>query len=251
MSCNGCGQIPGTPLRCGQCKTTMYCSAECQRSDWSYHKRLCRRPSAANPSAAVPASPAAASTSAQAVATPAAAATNAGSITSTGPSETATEEEKLDWYRHREWRPEAKQEFKPTKLEGTTPSETLSRATSKSAWNGADTWEEKNMTSWATQWLENSLPTVDEVMGLTVTVNKVSGDASACFVRGKIRYLFDLELSLKIGNHQVNIVDFCDHEQNPEVKAPRDLGDQKTGLVKAWIAEKRLLFVSAYQQTEM
>ena len=232
--CSSCGKNPGTPLRCGQCKSTVYCSAECQRSDWPFHRRICKPQVAATPvtnskPAETPKPPAAAL-----------------------PTEKTKEDESLDWYRHREWRPQDKQEFVPAKIEikeqvvGGT--DTATRAAGKSAWNGAETWEEKDMTSWARSWLETNLT---EQVGQSgeVTVQKVSGDASLCFVRGKLRYLFDLEISLKVGNGEVHVSDFSDHEETPETKCPRDFSADRVRELKEWIGNKRQTFVVAYQKT--
>ena len=39
--CANCGAKTSTMKRCGQCKLVKYCSAECQRTDWSSHKKRC------------------------------------------------------------------------------------------------------------------------------------------------------------------------------------------------------------------
>ncbi|KAF2120360.1 hypothetical protein BDV96DRAFT_595904 [Lophiotrema nucula] len=42
---------PSTPLKaCANCKTTLYCSRECQKADWKHHKHTCNKTS--NPSPA-------------------------------------------------------------------------------------------------------------------------------------------------------------------------------------------------------
>lgn len=47
--CKGCFKpIEGKVLRCGVCKET-YCSQQCQREDWKYHKRICKKPAPAEP----------------------------------------------------------------------------------------------------------------------------------------------------------------------------------------------------------
>ena len=40
-SCSFCQQSSGSMKRCGRCRRTTYCSAECQRMDWDFHKKLC------------------------------------------------------------------------------------------------------------------------------------------------------------------------------------------------------------------
>ncbi|RDX40255.1 hypothetical protein OH76DRAFT_1413096 [Lentinus brumalis] len=41
MGCGVCGRRATS--RCGQCQSVSYCSAECQRADWSTHKTTCRQ----------------------------------------------------------------------------------------------------------------------------------------------------------------------------------------------------------------
>merc|ERR1719201_2557572 len=71
-----------------------------------------------------------------------------------------------DWYRHREWIPEKKEIFVPTKINadaaGAYPSGELAgrgdlKRGSSSAWNAAGTWEDKDMTPWWTQRLPEAL----------------------------------------------------------------------------------------------
>lgn len=46
--CNMCGRT-GVPLkRCSKCQTVFYCSSECQRKQWSFHKPMCRTPGEAS-----------------------------------------------------------------------------------------------------------------------------------------------------------------------------------------------------------
>jgi hypothetical protein len=42
--CHNCHKDIQKPLRCGVCKRVTYCSAQCQRDDWTFHKRTCRKP---------------------------------------------------------------------------------------------------------------------------------------------------------------------------------------------------------------
>lgn len=37
--CKICSKV--SSLLCGQCQTTVYCSKQCQQSDWENHKRIC------------------------------------------------------------------------------------------------------------------------------------------------------------------------------------------------------------------
>ena len=55
--CSSC-HAKGATFRCTVCKLVFYCTSDCQRSDWPFHRRLCVKPAAA-PAAAEPAAPAA------------------------------------------------------------------------------------------------------------------------------------------------------------------------------------------------
>ncbi len=45
--CSGCDK-PGNHKKCGDCRTVMYCSRECQVKDWPRHKEKCKRLKEAN-----------------------------------------------------------------------------------------------------------------------------------------------------------------------------------------------------------
>lgn len=51
-SCSGCGTPQselGSPLsHCAKCKTQFYCSRECQKNDWKFHKKSCSTTTNAN-----------------------------------------------------------------------------------------------------------------------------------------------------------------------------------------------------------
>jgi hypothetical protein len=38
--CDSCGKV--APMSCGACKCVSYCSSECQKKTWKYHKHLCK-----------------------------------------------------------------------------------------------------------------------------------------------------------------------------------------------------------------
>ncbi|KAJ8753239.1 hypothetical protein K2173_017851 [Erythroxylum novogranatense] len=71
-----------------------------------------------------------------------------------------------------------------------------------SVWNGAGTWEEKNLNSWATQRIKELLVSVGslEFPGgrAEVTEAKCSGDAFLVTVRNKKRANYTFELTIKI-----------------------------------------------------
>jgi hypothetical protein len=41
--CGACKKDPQIPKRCSRCRSIVYCSVECQRSNWPQHKLLCKR----------------------------------------------------------------------------------------------------------------------------------------------------------------------------------------------------------------
>jgi hypothetical protein len=40
-ACAACGTGDATFMRCGRCRSTMYCSKDCQKDDWPRHKEEC------------------------------------------------------------------------------------------------------------------------------------------------------------------------------------------------------------------
>lgn len=75
-----------------------------------------------------------------------------------------------------------------------------------SAWNQGNTFEEKDMTTWAKTTIEKLLPTVSVPLAANAGVEGVvrvdeltdlSGDASIAVVRGAKRYIFDFTFTLK------------------------------------------------------
>jgi len=43
LKCEQCGLSEGQLLRCSRCKNAWYCNAECQKSAWAVHKKLCKK----------------------------------------------------------------------------------------------------------------------------------------------------------------------------------------------------------------
>ena len=41
--CFSCGKLPAKSLHCGACHLVNYCSATCQKKDWSRHKLCCKK----------------------------------------------------------------------------------------------------------------------------------------------------------------------------------------------------------------
>ena len=189
--CHNCHKEVGNPLRCSVCKKASYCSQQCQRDDWRYHKRACKKaeaPKAKSPKRDAPAKEpprprkTAASPKAEA---------------------DVEDNEDITWYRHREWKPtsEPKKEFAPTQIEAETAA-SVPVPTVGSVWNAAGTFEDKDVTSMAQamlrEMLRDDLPSVDVAGGILgiEEVKSVEGDASKPVIRGTRRHLFDLSFNM-------------------------------------------------------
>mmetsp|Transcript_18182 Transcript_18182/g.23937 ORF Transcript_18182/g.23937 Transcript_18182/m.23937 type:complete len:224 (+) Transcript_18182:130-801(+) len=80
------------------------------------------------------------------------------------------------------------------------------RQGSSSAWNAAQTWEEKDCTEWAKRRLKELLMPleVEAPNNVTVEVTQVeslTGDAHIAVVRGRPRYIWDFAVTLKFTAH--------------------------------------------------
>jgi len=194
--CQNCGKDTTKPLRCGICKKVSYCSQECQKSDWPFHKRNCKKPEAPKPKAS-PAEKEAKKEQKE-------------ETKKRDADEKVVDEgdESFEWYKHREWKPtaEPKQEFKPMQISEAQAVATASSAapSAGSIWNKAGTWEEKDVTALAISSLQQTLetpalPSIDAAGGgLSVeSIGKVEGDASKPVIRGKQRHIFDLSFEVK------------------------------------------------------
>lgn len=196
-TCLGCGVEVAKPLRCGKCQKAVYCSAQCQRSDWLYHKRGCSKPEEKAKPKAKPS-----------------AEKKADRPTDRPPAEPERREEKivdndaenLTWYRHREWKPtaEPKAEFKPVQIkEGDEAVANPATDTGAgSAWNAAGTWEDRDVTALAKDTFARALSyldTIDVAGGVLMAddVTNVEGEASKPVIRGKLRHMFDFAFNIK------------------------------------------------------
>ncbi|GAX13490.1 hypothetical protein FisN_36Lh045 [Fistulifera solaris] len=100
-------------------------------------------------------------------------------------------------YFHNELSEDAKKligDIAPQKLETVPVEETSTKEAGKSAWNKAGTWEEKDVSAWGQESLQESLQatTFQHAEGLaTVTSATVSGHASVATVRGKKRLIYE------------------------------------------------------------
>lgn len=188
--CHNCHKEVLKALRCGVCKKVSYCTPQCQKDDWPYHKRTCKKPAEVKtPAVEKPPAHFKEPQRKQRV-----------------EEKVVESEETLNWYRHREWKPteEPKREFSPTLLAGkdAEAASMTKKPSAGSAWNAAGTWEDKDVTSMARQTLQvklEGLPDIEAASG-TISVTEVSdieGDASKPVIRGKMRHIFDLSFKLK------------------------------------------------------
>lgn len=221
--CKNCLQTCAKSFKCGTCKVVIYCSAKCQREDWQFHKRSCkkampkvlcrcgyvfketemfcrtcggRRPDADNLAKGPPMRPQ------QSVA------------------EVVNETEVDGWYRHREWQPEEKKEFRPVRIDaeeqallpespgcikGEQPketaiasafaSETPCTTPAESATSAEAPSEERNMISWWSQRLSSLQLSVDEPeLDVKVEpITDITGTASIRRSQGISHCVFDIE----------------------------------------------------------
>lgn len=79
----------------------------------------------------------------------------------------------------------------PQKIDGPIVEE--APATGASAWNKAGTWEEKDCTNWAKESLEKIMLETSTSEWKITKANVDSGHASVAMVRGKKRYIFEME----------------------------------------------------------
>jgi hypothetical protein len=179
-------------LRCGVCKKVAYCSAACQKDDWRFHKRTCKPEEPKEKKAPEKSAPSSART--------------AEKKKQAEEEKVVEDDEKLDWYRHREWKPanEPKKEFRPTQITAEEGQATSGgeKPTAGSAWNAAGTWEEKDVTAHAHKTLKarlDALPSVDVAGGslAIVDIADLEGDASKPIIRGIQRHMFDLSFKVK------------------------------------------------------
>lgn len=196
--CYNCHKDIQKALRCGICKKVEYCSAQCQKEDWQFHKRVCKKPE--DPKAKAKAKE------------------SVEKKRSTEEREVAREERKkrqeedkvvdndenFTWYKHREWKPtaEPKKDFTPTQISAEADVVKTAEPAAGSAWNAAGTWEEKDVTAFALKGLKEKLSgwqSVDAAGGAISAedVEAVEGEASKPVIRGKMRHMFDLNFKLK------------------------------------------------------
>eukprot|EP00442_Polarella_glacialis_P055795 CAMPEP_0115123614 /NCGR_PEP_ID=MMETSP0227-20121206/47663_1 /TAXON_ID=89957 /ORGANISM="Polarella glacialis, Strain CCMP 1383" /LENGTH=328 /DNA_ID=CAMNT_0002526051 /DNA_START=24 /DNA_END=1013 /DNA_ORIENTATION=- len=184
--CHNCHKDIQKPLRCGVCKKVSYCCAQCQKDDWPYHKRACKKPEEPKADDKGPGKKALPGASKE-------------------DNVVDNDNEKFTWYRHREWKPteEPKKEFKPVQIDASeAEAATPAKPPAGSVWNTAGTWEEKDVTALAQKTLRESMEGLTEmdaaggVLSAT-SVDSVEGDASKPVIRGTMRHMFDLSFKVK------------------------------------------------------
>lgn len=187
-SCQNCGKDVAKPLRCGVCKKVSYCSAKCQKEDWQFHKRNCQKPEEPKPKAK-----------------PRPKEDKPAEARRPKAEEKVVDndnDEKITWYKHREWKPSAepKKEFTPQQIAAEAAA--APGAGDGSVWNAAGTWEDKDATSIAKSRLafhHQGIADLDVAGGTlsVLEVNSVEGEASKPVIRGRLRHMFDLSFSVK------------------------------------------------------
>lgn len=187
--CSDCGKICLVRLFCGNCKRAAYCSRDCQRNDWKFHKRNCKK-EAIESESQVRESPHEPGTTE--------------SIRSEAQRGVVIEDEKLEWYKHRDWKPnDSWKEYKPEAVSEVPQEEVPAH---KSAWNAADTWEDRDVMCKAEEWLRKEICSIDPT--LILDVSDIEGFATISNVRGRVRYLFDLSFKIKMSTISVQVSDF-------------------------------------------
>lgn len=170
-SCRNCHKA-GAKLKCSICKKAAYCARTCQASDWTFHKRTCKKPTPPKKDTPPPRKPAAAAAStaspttaakptSSTSATPTKSSSSSTKKASTKSTEVVVDEPDLPSdmrgykngmpYFHRELTEEEQKligDIAPKKVE-VAPVAAAPLVHQGSAWNSAGTFEEKLYTKWA------------------------------------------------------------------------------------------------------
>ncbi|GKY99901.1 hypothetical protein MPSEU_000943700 [Mayamaea pseudoterrestris] len=108
-------------------------------------------------------------------------------------------------YFHNELDEQTKQligDIAPKKLEHASSSVSVASsddATMGSAWNQAGTWEERDVSKWACETLQQAMMEAkyeDNEIAATITKAEITGSASVAMVRGKKRYIYELAATI-------------------------------------------------------
>lgn len=166
-SCRNCHKA-GAKLKCSVCKKAVYCARTCQASDWTFHKRICKKPEAPKTEAPHRPPPAAKSTTSTSnsstsnASSSKPAAKSSSTTKSSASTEVVLDEPDLPSdvrgyknglpYFHRELSHDEKQligDIAPQKIEVAPTAASASAVHEGSAWNHAGTFEERMFTKWA------------------------------------------------------------------------------------------------------
>lgn len=202
-NCANCGS-QGKLRACTACKKVSYCSTECQKKDWQFHRRTCGG-SASKSKKAVVQKP-----------------KKKPVISESESSE--DDGEPLTWYRHRETKLPPSQTG-PVKCVEASPEKVAG-----SAWNAAGTWEERDVSNWANEKIASLLREREYPRNARAEKVEVKGDANVGVIRGKTRHICDLSVvvSFKIAGKQkakVTVSDLTsDERETVEVSVEADNG---------------------------
>lgn len=109
-------------------------------------------------------------------------------------------------------------------------------STMGSAWNKAGTWEEKNVSEWACQTLQDRL--LQQTGGeVSCTKAEVTGHASVCTVRGKRRHLYEFDCCKLHWKYQ----DATGELNWPDIDGTSDEDDYEWSITKAEGVAKSVL----------
>lgn len=244
--CGNC-RTEGAKLRCTKCKKTVYCNRTCQKSDWRFHKRICKDPEQKKKEAAKKKADEAKQKkkAKEGESKSGSKSTTKGKRTKSSTDSAALDAEDEELVKslggyHYFHKDVAKHEAKaPELVDGEddgpmlmTPAAANSTPPT-SAWNAnAKTWEERSMTAWAKNRLEELVVGVKhDVLDGELEVKSlegVEGEASIAVVRGKPRYLYDFTFKAKCefrraGNSavkkaEIEFVEFSQDEEQCELR---------------------------------
>lgn len=163
-ACRNCHKA-GAKLKCSVCKKAVYCARTCQASDWTFHKRICKKPEAPKidaPRRPPPAKSSTISSSASSSSSKPAAKSLSSTTKSSTSTEVVVDEPDLPAdvrgyknglpYFHRELshvETELIGDIAPQKIEVAPTAAAASAVHEGSAWNHAGTFEERMFTKWA------------------------------------------------------------------------------------------------------
>ncbi|KAF0694223.1 Aste57867_14882 [Aphanomyces stellatus] len=279
--CRNCSK-GGAKLKCSVCKKAAYCDRKCQTSDWSFHRRTCKKPEEKKKENERPKRPEESSSNGGTGSS--SSSTSNGEKKSSKPIAPRTEIVKEDEdienargykngmpYFHREQSEHEKSligDIAPKKIEVAPPVPSVDH--DGSAWNHAGTFEQRDLTKWSQDRLKELLANLEFAShSFTIRAGEVkdmTGDASICVVRGKKRFLFDFGFKLeweavgkgykgKVHFHDIsNDGDYeieCKYEKRPanalEAAELREAVAVQTSGVQKLVLDRVAQYVQEYQ----